>query len=227
MFGGERFVDYVSRPSSHAPICLHVNKIGEISIMKDMTTVATTMMTEEEKAELERQLNGETEANSSKAPHSVTNEPAAAQPTTKSDAEKPVAPDATHKSSTTAENADSSPVTPHAEDKSGTKSPTPSKVAREKQKEAALKKQQSNAEQREKLKSQEVERRKRMEARIKTLTEKLVERLRPFVEAERPGDDDDQETKVFREKMRREAEDLKLESFGVEVIAFLFRHGTI
>ena len=179
-----------------------------------MTTVATTMMTEEEKAELERQLNGENEANSSKAPHSVTNEPAAAQPTTKSDAEKPVAPDATH--------ADSAPVTPHVEDQSGTKSPTPSKLAREKQKEAALKKQQSNAEQREKLKSQEVERRKRMEARIKTLTEKLVERLRPFVEAERPGYDEDQETKVFREKMRREAEDLKLESFGVEVMASLF-----
>ncbi|EEB97194.1 hypothetical protein MPER_03537 [Moniliophthora perniciosa FA553] len=43
VFGGERFVDY----------------IGEISIMKDMTTAATTMMTDEEKAELEKQLNGE------------------------------------------------------------------------------------------------------------------------------------------------------------------------
>lgn len=206
-----------------------MNKIGEISIMKDMTSVAATMMTEEEKEELERQLNGENGAipSSSKTPHAVANEAVAAQPTTKSDVEKPIAPDATHKLSTTAEHAASSPVTPHAEDKSGTKSPTPSNVAREKQKEAALKKKHLNAEQKEKLKSQELERRKRMEERIKTLTDKLVERLRPLVEAKRPGEDDDPETVAFKEKIRREAEDLKLESFGVEVIMSLFRHSTL
>jgi len=57
-----------------------------------------------------------------------------------------------------------------------------------------------------------------MEERIKALTSKLMERLRPFVEAKNPGDKDDPETIAFQEKMRREAEDLKLESFGLELL---------
>ncbi len=39
------------------------------------------------------------------------------------------------------------------------------------------------------------------------LTKKMVERIRPYVEAKHP----------FEQRMRREVEDLKLESFGVEV----------
>lgn len=194
--------------------------------MKDMTSVATTMMTDEERADLERQLNAENGAQSSsnKAPQPVTHEAAAPQPA-KSNNEKTVSPDATHKPFTTAEHPDSSTSTPHVDDKSRTKSPTPSNV--EKQKEAARKKKQINAEQKEKLRSQEFERKKRMEERIKTLTEKLAERLRPFVEAEHPGEKDDPETVAFQEKMRREAEDLKLESFGVEVCISPFCHSTI
>jgi hypothetical protein len=84
---------------------------------------------------------------------------------------------------------------------------------REKEKEAARKK-----EQREKLRQHEVERRKVMEARVSDLTAKMLERLRPFVEAKHPGDKDDPETIAFQNKIKREAEDLKLESFGVEVI---------
>jgi hypothetical protein len=37
------------------------------------------------------------------------------------------------------------------------------------------------------------------------------------VDAKNPGDQHDQETKVFEARIRTEAEDLKLESFGVEV----------
>jgi X-domain of DnaJ-containing len=72
-------------------------------------------------------------------------------------------------------------------------------------------------EQRKKLEELEKERRKAMEERIAMLTIKLAERLRPYVEAQRPGEKDDPETLAFEAKMRREAEDLKLESFGVEV----------
>ena len=62
-----------------------------------------------------------------------------------------------------------------------------------------------------------------MEARVKMLTEKLIERIRPFVDAQHPGDLNDPETVAFQEKMLREADDLKLESFGVEVfISFSF-----
>jgi hypothetical protein len=37
------------------------------------------------------------------------------------------------------------------------------------------------------------------------------------VDAKNPGDQHDQETKVFEGRIKTEAEDLKLESFGVEV----------
>jgi hypothetical protein len=67
------------------------------------------------------------------------------------------------------------------------------------------------------MREQENERRKVMEERVAALTTKMIERLRPFVEAKDPGGKDDQETKAFEQKMMREAEDLKLESFGVEV----------
>ena len=63
----------------------------------------------------------------------------------------------------------------------------------------------------------EEERRKNMEERVALLTTKLVDRLRPFVEAKHPGEKDDPETLAFEAKMHREADDLKLESFGVEV----------
>lgn len=49
------------------------------------------------------------------------------------------------------------------------------------------------------------------------MQDKLIQRIRPFVDAKNPGDQHDQETKVFEGRIRTEAEDLKLESFGVEV----------
>lgn len=52
---------------------------------------------------------------------------------------------------------------------------------------------------------------------MKELQDKLVQRIRPFVDAKNPGDINDPETKVFEARIRTEAEDLKLESFGIEV----------
>jgi hypothetical protein len=49
------------------------------------------------------------------------------------------------------------------------------------------------------------------------LQDKLLQRIRPFVDAKNPGDHNDHETKVFEARIKTEAEDLKLESFGVEV----------
>jgi len=46
----------------------------------------------------------------------------------------------------------------------------------------------------------------------------MIERLRPFVDAKHPGDKDDPETLAFEARMKREVEDLKLESFGVELL---------
>lgn len=49
------------------------------------------------------------------------------------------------------------------------------------------------------------------------LTKKLIERIRPFVDAKNAGIDTDPETIAYSKRIKQEAEDLKLESFGVEV----------
>ena len=90
---------------------------------------------------------------------------------------------------------------------------------REREKETHGKKRSKlTPEQKKKLQELDDERKKNMEERIGTLAKKLAERLRPFVEAKHPGDKDDAETRAFEARMRREADDLKLESFGVELL---------
>lgn len=73
-------------------------------------------------------------------------------------------------------------------------------------------------EQKAKLEELDKKREADAEKRVEDLAEKLKSRIRPFVEAKRPGDKDDPETQIFEKKMREEAEDLKLESFGVELL---------
>lgn len=218
VFGGERFRDY----------------IGEISIMKDMTSVATTMMTEEEKTEIERQMNGGGEtgdsspkpvkhtakpgeaatntgsptasANAHPAPSPSTTIPSGSRPTTSSGGAELI----THGSPTSPTESTSATTV-----NSGSTSAASAAAEREREKREAAKRRN---EQREKLREHEKERRKVMEARVAMLTEKMIERLRPFVEAKDPGGKDDPETKIFEDKMKREVEDLKLESFGVELL---------
>ncbi|KZT27938.1 DnaJ-domain-containing protein [Neolentinus lepideus HHB14362 ss-1] len=194
VFGGERFKDY----------------IGEISLMKEMTSAATAMMTEEEKAELDAQMNG----TSSPAIQTPTAEPASSTLHTPSPSSPPrtVSPNLNgHPTSETPNTALSS-----------TLSPTPSITDTTKlsaDKEATDKKKRKiSPEQKKKLHELEEERHKAMKDRIDDLTKKLIERLRPFVDAQNPGGKDDQETKAFEARVRTEAEDLKLESFGVELL---------
>ncbi|KAG2011853.1 DnaJ domain-containing protein, variant 2 [Coprinopsis cinerea AmutBmut pab1-1] len=201
VFGGERFADY----------------IGEIAIMKDMTSVATTMMTEEEKAEIEKAMNAHKEEDKTK--HVA--ETAYVPPTAAAGADsKPTASGAASTTSHTApgESSTASSLAPDAAStatSTGTTTPngSPASIAEEKERER-----KRRAEQREKLREHEEQRRKVMQERVAGLTTKLVERLRPFVEARDPGGKDDPETKAFEEKMRKEADDLKLESFGVELL---------
>lgn len=203
--------------------------------MKDMTSVASTMMTDEEKAEIEKQLNSDgtnpstpvagapahVDASSTKAAGTASSSrpqtpPAAPSPTSAvpqhptSVPTTPIRPDAPHQHSS---------LIPHGDASANSVSPSPSDKEREKerQKEAARKRNKISQEQKEKLREQERERRKVMEARVAMLTSKMIERLRPFVEAKYPGEKDDPETVAFEKKMKREADDLKLESFGVEV----------
>ncbi|WFD33042.1 hypothetical protein MSPP1_004099 [Malassezia sp. CBS 17886] len=74
------------------------------------------------------------------------------------------------------------------------------------------------AEQRQKLEALEKEKAEKEKKRIADLTQLLKDRIRPFVESKNPGDPEDPETTLFSKKMHEEAEDLKLESFGIELL---------
>ena len=163
-------------------------QIGEISLMKEMTSVATTMMTEEEKAEVEKQMNP-----------GNTNGTTPGLTTTAHNETEPKHASTTHGPSGS---SGGSPV-------EGGDAASPDHHGKKRSK--------LTPEQKKKLEEMEAQRKKAMEERVETLTKQLIERLRPFVDAKRPGERDDPETQVFEDKMRREAEDMKLESFGVEV----------
>ncbi|KIJ55712.1 hypothetical protein M422DRAFT_24252 [Sphaerobolus stellatus SS14] len=165
IFGGERFHDYV----------------GEISLMKEMTNVATAVMSEEEKTELDRELKREPQQSmlTGEVPGSST------LPAAEHGAEGHVA------------------LTPEQETDL---------------KDAKRKRPKLTPEQREKLDALEKERTEARKKRVEDLHRKLIERLRSFVEAKNPGHPDDPETKAFEARIKKEAEDLKLESFGVELL---------
>ncbi|GBE90253.1 Uncharacterized J domain-containing protein [Sparassis crispa] len=195
VFGGERFNDY----------------IGEISLMKEMTSVATTMMTEEEKAEMEKDMN-EAAGN----PASVQATPASSGAATPAVPQPQGGAMPTNGHSATVSPAPGSTTEPEA-----SKSPTSSQLNLKDQRDRDThnkKRSKLTPEQKKKLQEIDDERRKNMQERVSTLSTKLIERLRPFVDAKRPGDKDDPETQAFEDKMRREAEDMKLESFGVELL---------
>ncbi|KAI0315030.1 X-domain of DnaJ-containing-domain-containing protein [Amylostereum chailletii] len=220
VFGGERFNDY----------------IGEISLMKEMTSVASTMMTDEEKAELDKELNGTVTppAASPSATPAPGTTPAATPPATP---ESNGAPSTSAPAPAPAPASDATPgpgasvVASPSEPASGTSTPTadgkPAPAPAPPKKRGKL-----TPEQRKQLEEHDRERKRVMEDRIKMLTQKLVDRLRPFVDAKAPGAKDDPETQAWETKMRLEADDLKLESFGVEVrrshpffLIPLLRHG--
>ena len=53
--------------------------------------------------------------------------------------------------------------------------------------------------------------------RVAQLTPKLIEQLRPYVEAKNLGQEDDPAAISFFNEVKKEADNLKTESFGVEV----------
>ena len=69
-------------------------------------------------------------------------------------------------------------------------------------------------EQRERLEAYERERRKKREERVDTLSKKLVDRISIWTETDHGQD----VTKAFQEKTRLEVENLKMESFGLEIL---------
>ncbi|KAF3480588.1 uncharacterized protein GIQ15_05935 [Arthroderma uncinatum] len=212
IFGGEAFVDW----------------IGEISLMKDLTkTMDITMQQMEEDEELAKEAESKLHVNT----------PAPSQPGEKSTP----APSATvvddeetkkEKAAGTTAAAGAAGATPEAS--SGTSTPrrqlgqqaimdkseeearmqaeglTPEeKELRKKEKKKGLSK-----EQREQLAAFELERKKQREERVNTLSRKLIDRLSVWTETDKGPD----VTTAFQEKIRLEVENLKMESFGLEIL---------
>ncbi|KAG8843568.1 hypothetical protein FRB96_003893 [Tulasnella sp. 330] len=73
-------------------------------------------------------------------------------------------------------------------------------------------------EEKKRFEIEEARRRKERQERVDILSKKLIERIRPFVEAVNPGIATDPETIAFTEAIKQEAEHLKLESFGIELL---------
>ena len=69
-------------------------------------------------------------------------------------------------------------------------------------------------EQQERLAAYELERKKAREERVNTLSTKLVERVSVWTETDKGRD----VTHAFEEKIRHEVENLKMESFGIEIL---------
>ncbi|EJD07253.1 DnaJ-domain-containing protein [Fomitiporia mediterranea MF3/22] len=207
VFGGERFEDY----------------IGEISLMKEMTSVASTVMSEEDKAALERDIRSSNPQTPSPSPldHKPASTQGAVSDEKAPETDKPQAQSLPHPPAGSAPQGLSASLPTSAAPSPSTSPPPqdgskPSASADDLRKKKG--KQKLTPEQKQKLEELEVERRKAMEARVKKLAEKLIERIRPFVDAEHPGDPNDAETIAFQQKMQREADDLKLESFGLELL---------
>jgi len=203
VFGGERFNDW----------------IGEISLMKQMTSMAHTMMTEEEKAELEKEMNGgSSPVSGATSPSAIHSEaaPAAPAPVSASNS-RPASPlkHASPSTSTPTPGSHFSITDPNITIPLESEENPKSSSSKEKD---PKKRPKMTPEQKAKLQELDKERHKAMEERIARLTQKLIDWLRPFVEAKHPGDKDDPETIAFEDRMRREADDLKLESFGVELL---------
>ncbi|EPQ28648.1 uncharacterized protein PFL1_03951 [Pseudozyma flocculosa PF-1] len=170
-----------------------VDLIGEISLIKDFSKASEIMMTDEEREELEKQMKAEHQKGNGNESVEATPPPATA--------------------STASEGAEAAAAAAAA-----APGATEASVAEAKKKEEARQKQKLTAEQREKLEALEKEKEENERKRVEELSQKLKDRIRPFVEAKNPGDKDDSETQIFERKMREEAEDLKLESFGVELL---------
>ncbi|MCJ1286000.1 hypothetical protein MMC26_005342 [Xylographa opegraphella] len=228
IFGGEAFVDL----------------IGEISLMKDLTkTMDITMrqMEEEdaaESAELKMEAKDKDNAAKSSATPStstVPSTPGVIPPTPF------VAEERTAHTPTTSSSLPYSPTSDlkpprndSAASSSGASTPrrqlgqqalmdrseedarmdaagltTEEKELRKKDKKKGLSK-----EQREELAAYEAERKRIRDERVETLAKKLLDRISIWTETDKGND----VTKAFQEKTRLEVENLKMESFGLEIL---------
>ncbi|ORY21105.1 X-domain of DnaJ-containing-domain-containing protein [Naematelia encephala] len=201
MFGGEAFYDY----------------IGEISLVKDFTSTMDVVMTPEERAEMEA-----AEQESAENAQGTTPTAASVAAATSSADVSPTTPQASATPTHSATTEHSNTSLAHHSSFGPNSSASTSDLSKKEQSSTPGKdkkgKPKLSPEQKAQLDMLEKKQEERKLARVKELQEKLVQRIRPFVDAKHPGDINDPETKAFEGRIRTEAEDLKLESFGIELL---------
>lgn len=223
IFGGEAFVDL----------------IGEITLMKDLThtmEVTQEQMEEEELAKsAEEKLNVQEKEGTTSASASSTTGAAFGTTAPGASTTDPTPPP--YVSGAASEASASSLNVPPTEkaSTSGTSTPTRRNYGQQAimetseedarmdaagltQEEKDLQKKKKKGgltkEQRERLEAYEAERRKAREDRVNTLSKKLVDRISIWTETEKGAE----VTAAFQEKTRLEVENLKMESFGLEIL---------
>lgn len=220
IFGGDAFVDL----------------IGEISLMKDLThTMDITMeqMEEEElAAKADEKMNLQDEKEKEATAHSTTASTASPPPPpsyTSDDAPEHLGSAVPHLpprrgGAATPEQVSSGTSTPRRHlgqqaimDKSEEDARMDAAGLTAEEKELRKKEKKKGGlskEQRERLDAYEKERRKIRDERVDTLAKKLIDRISVWTETDKGAD----VTKAFEEKIRLEVENLKMESFGLEIL---------
>ncbi|KAL6859951.1 DnaJ-like protein [Amphichorda felina] len=236
IFGGEAFVDW----------------IGEISLMKDLTTTMDITMqeeaeqqeaaarAEEEQKQQQQPAKGDEEfPGTEDAIRQSMKEQEAGFATTSTHASPPTVVVDDEKTSAGAGTSDTPPVPPRSNDAS----PTPSSTSRKQHQipirpaltekshedltaagegdmsEEALRRKEKkkgglSREQREQLAAFEKERALVRQQRVETLSSKLVDRISVWTETDKSP----LVTKAFQDQMRLEVENLKMESFGIDIL---------
>ncbi|KAI3324872.1 DnaJ domain protein [Xylariaceae sp. AK1471] len=229
IFGGEAFVDW----------------IGEISLMKDLNTAMEITTDEHDDPEFPGTEDAMRESTKdAAAPHQPSTSTSTAPPPTiivEDEPEKP-APAASRSETKAGETHDATtelPLPPQqpspAPSASGTSTPSkhaipirpalmdrPSdetQVAGQTEEEKELRKKEKKKggltkEQREKLAAYEAERARVRQERVDTLARKLVDRISVWTETDKGAD----VTRAFQEKTALEVENLKIESFGLDIL---------
>ena len=209
IFGGEAFVDL----------------IGELSLMKDLTRtmdITAKQMEEEEKV---KAAEAKVDAHESKEGVTQT-KPESASP--------PYVPSAQVSEDTSEKLSDLHVSDDIPESHSGTSTPKPRMgqqaimdkseedarmdaaglTAEEKELRRKEKKRGLTKEQRDELNAYEAERKRIRDERVETLAKKLLDRISIWTETDKGAD----VTQAFQEKTRLEVENLKMESFGLEIL---------
>jgi curved DNA-binding protein CbpA len=220
IFGGDAFVDL----------------IGELSLLKDLTHTMEVTMEQAEEEELAANAEEKLKFHEDKPDHATPpsmgakakEAEAAAEASAHTPSETSIAPPPPYvspeiKDSHSPQPPSSGTSTPRRKygqaaimDKSEEEARMDAAGLTEEEKELQKKKKRGGLtkEQRERLEAYERERRKKREERVDHLSKKLIDRISVWTETDH-GED---VTRAFQEKTRLEVENLKMESFGLEIL---------